>query len=378
MKPFKFFIAPFFIVLLFCTRCKFNNQSVAPSLLTTDTLLKPKFANGFLITRNNKTTTLHINNSNDTLHYNLVSKKIPVKNKNTNPTIQIPIKKFIASSTTDIPFFEALNTDHKLIGFSETKYISSPKTRKRIDNNEIQEIGNTLQLNIEKILELQPELFIGFNTTSKNKSIHLLERNGITTLVNNSWLETNPLARTEWIKLFGYLFDKQNKADSIFNAIEKNYNLLKKVTLKATQYPSVLSGNLYKDVWYTPAGESFEANLIKDAKGDYLWKNSKGTGSLSLSIETVIEKGQKATIWLGGGMFDTTADLVKFEEKYDLFKAVKTKKVYTKDLMQGATGGILYFETGALRPDWILEDLIQIFHPNLIEKKPFHFYKPLK
>jgi len=52
-------------------------------------------------------------------------------------------------------------------------------------------------------------------------------------------------------------------------------------------------------------------------------------------------------------------------------------EVFTKDLTQGETGGILYFETGSLRPDWILEDLIQIFHPNLIPEKSFHFYKKL-
>jgi len=75
--------------------------------------------------------------------------------------------------------------------------------------------------------------------------------------------------------------------------------LAKKATLK----PTVLSGNMYKDVWYTPAGNSFEAKLINDANGDYLWKNSKGTGSLSLSIEAILEKGQNANIWLGGGSF---------------------------------------------------------------------------
>jgi len=380
MKQYKFFIATVFVVLLFCTRCKFNKKPKKTSVYKIDTIIKPKYARGFLITRNNKTkkTTLYINNYNDTIHYNLISKKTLVKNKTTSKNIEIPITKFIASSTTDIPFFEALEVDQELIGFSETKYISSPKTRKRVNNGIIQEIGNTHQLNIEKILELQPKLFIGFNVTKKNKSIQLLERNGIPTLINNSWLETHPLARTEWIRLFGFLFEKQKKADSIFKTIEKNYNVLKKVATKATKSSTILSGNLYRDVWYTPAGESFEANLIKDANGNYLWKISKGTGSLSLSIETVLEKGQNADIWLGGGMFNSITELINFEEKYQLFDVIKTKKIFTKDLTQGSTGGILYFETGALRPDWILEDLIQIFHPNLVSKKPFHFYKQLK
>ena len=51
--------------------------------------------------------------------------------------------------------------------------------------------------------------------------------------------------------------------------------------------PTVISGNLLNDIWYAPAGESFMAEMIKDAGADYTHRNEKGTGSLALSIEEI-------------------------------------------------------------------------------------------
>ncbi len=365
-----------FVICSYITSCDFKFNVKTHTNKNTDTILKPTYAKGFLITQNNKTKTLHIINAHDTTKYQLVENSNH-KNSLLENKITVPLKKIIATSTTDIPFFENLGSLHNLVGFSQTNYISSIKTRELIKKNSIKEVGKLAQLNTEVILDLQPELFISSSSPTNNKNLSFLKQNNIQILQNTSWLETHPLGRAEWIKVFGFLFNKQQQADSLFSSIEKNYKSLLKIASQSKKKPTVLSGNLYKDVWYTPAGNSFEAQLIKDANGDYLWKNSPGTASLSLSIEAVLDKGQKATIWLGGGLFNSIEELSNFEEKYTLINATKTKQVYTKDLTQGITGGIWYFETGALRPDWILEDLIQIFHPNLLPKKSFHFYKKL-
>ncbi len=377
MKYLTFSLTPFIITLVFCTQCNFKKNNNHNHTFT-EKIFYPKYAKNFFFSQNNHYTTLYIliNKKQDTLSFKLISKtqnSLP----NSNNIIYTPVEKIIATSTTDIPYLEALEKETTLVGFTGTNYISSKKTRTLIDNGNIKDIGNLLQLNTEAILELTPEVFIASLNSNKNKSLSLLTRNAIPVLINNSWLETHPLGRAEWIKVFGALYKKEALSEKIFNSIEANYLSLKKIANKANHHPTILSGNLYKDIWYTPAGNSFEAKLINDANGDYAWKNSTGVGSLALSIESILEKSEQATIWLGSGAFETIEKLTDFEEKYRLLKATKTGNVYTKDLTTGTTGGILYFETGALRPDWILKDLIQIFHPNLIKKTPFHFYKKL-
>ena len=48
---------------------------------------------------------------------------------------------------------------------------------------------------------------------------------------------------------------------------------------------------MYEDKWYLPQGESWGAQFLTNAGGNYLWQQTKGTGSLALSFEAVIEKG---------------------------------------------------------------------------------------
>lgn len=107
-------------------------------------------------------------------------------------------------------------------------------------------------------------------------------------------------------------------------------------------------------------------------------ENDNNIGSLPLSFESVFNKAENADIWIDGGQFSSINKLVAFNNKYGVFKATQHKKVYSKELNKGKTGGILYYEDGSLRPDLILKDLIKIFHPNLAANYNFHFYQKLK
>lgn len=349
---------------------KQNNTAV-------DTILKPKYAKGFFITKKENQKELHICNGRDTTSYILTPNTKTAFNSTKN-SLPIPCTKLIASSTTDIPFIEALNATNSLVGFAETKYISSTLTRKRIAQGKIKDIGSLDHPNSETLISLEAELLLTSSPPEALKVKPLLKQSNTTVLQNTSWLEAHPLGRLEWIKLFGYLFNKTAVADSIFEKISSNYLQIKNIAASAERKPTVLSGNLYKDVWYAPAANSFETQFINDANGDYVWKHKKGTGSLSLSLEIAIDQGNQADIWLGGGLFETREALLTFENKYTSFNAVINNEVYTKDTFQGPTGGIWYYETGILHPDWILEDLVRIFHPNLLPNKPLYFYRKLK
>ena len=51
-----------------------------------------------------------------------------------------------------------------------------------------------------------------------------LKELGIKVIFNADYLETDPLGKAEWIKLFGALYCKENLADSIFNSEVDEYN----------------------------------------------------------------------------------------------------------------------------------------------------------
>jgi len=99
---------------------------------------------------------------------------------------------------------------------------------------------------------------------------------------------------------------------------------------------------------------------------------------LSLPFEVVLEKAQKAEFWIAPGDFSSLKQMSDSNPHYAQFNSFKNKKVYSYALNKGAKGGILYFEWSPTRPDWVLKDLIKIFHPELLPNHKLFFFQKLK
>jgi iron complex transport system substrate-binding protein len=196
--------------------------------------------------------------------------------------------------------------------------------------------------------------------------------------MNSDWLEKTPLGRAEWIRFFGALYDRDSTASERFRTIANNYKTIKSKLIQITDKPTVMSGALFQDVWNMPAGDSFMAHFLKDAEADYLWKDSSGTGSLSLSLESVLEKGRNAEYWISPGFYTSVNSMINDSPHYEQFSAFKTGTIYTYASKKGATGGVLYFELATTRPDLVLKDLVHIFHPTIFPKNKMTFFDKLK
>ncbi len=345
-----------------------------------------KYAKGFSIDKSNSgITTIKITspwpNAESAFTYALVPRDILVSvqlnKEDYDAIVTVPVERIVVTSTTHIPALEALGVDESLIAFPDTKYISSEKTRMRIDSGGIKELGNNQSLNTEMVIELQPDLVVGFSINSQNKIYETIQRSNIPVVYNGDWTEETPLGKAEWIKFFAPFFQKEKVADRIFDAIENSYLDAKSLAKSAAIKPKVLSGALYKDVWYTPGGKSWAAQFLKDANARYIWEATPETGSLSLSWEAVLEAGQHSDFWIGPAQFTSYKNLEDGSLHYKQFDAYKNKKVFTFAKTEGATGGLLYYELAPHRPDLVLKDLIHIFHPDLLPDYQPYFFKPL-
>lgn len=291
--------------------------------------------------------------------------------------VPTPIHDFVSTSTTHIPAIEALDGLDKLIGFPNTEYISSMTARKLIKEKKIKELGKNENLNTEMVLEMTPSAVVGFGIDNANSTYEILEKANIPVIFNGDWNEKTPLGKAEWIKFFGVLLNKEKEADSIFNQIATEYQKAKNLTKNIKQKPTILSGALYKDVWYMPAGQSWASQFLEDAGVDYLWKSSKGSGSLSLSLESVLEKGSQADFWISPSQFTSYKEMEVSNSHYLEFNAFKAKKIYSFANTKGPTGGLLYYELAPQRPDLVLKDLVHIFHPELLPDHNPYFFTPL-
>ncbi len=292
--------------------------------------------------------------------------------------IPVPVNRLVATSTTHIPALEALGVAHHLVGFPDTKYISSPYTRELIAQERVTDIGSNETLNTEMTLALKPDLVIGFAIDGDNPAYQTMSRAGIPVVYNGEWTETSPLGKAEWIKFYGPFFGKEALAASEFEKIEKAYRNARQLASTTAESPTVLSGALYKDVWYLPGGESWAAQFIEDAGATYLWKESPGTGSLSLGIEAVIAKGQEAEFWISPSQYTSYDELAAASRHYHQFRAFKERRVFTFARTKGPTGGLLYYEQAPMKPHEVLMDLIAIFHPEILPDRTPYFFRPLE
>lgn len=207
--------------------------------------------------------------------------------------------------------------------------------------------------------------------------MNTLKDSGLTVLYNGDWTEQSPLGRAEWIKFFGALYSREREADIIFKQIVKDYNDAKKIAQNTTEKPTVMAGAIFQDQWNLPQGGSWGAQFLKDANADYLWKDTDGTGSLSLSFETVLDKAENAEYWIGPNSYTSLTQMTENNPHYGQFQSFKNKKVYSFGTKRGPTGGYVYYELSATRPDLVLKDLIKIFHPELLPDYELYFFEKL-
>jgi iron complex transport system substrate-binding protein len=293
------------------------------------------------------------------------------------PIITVPLQSIVVTSTTIIPYLEMLGVENKLVGFPHTDFISSKKTRALIDQGNVKNLGQNEKLNIEQLIELAPELIITFSMDNHNPMIKNLEKSGLKTLIQADWMEQSPLGKAEWIKLYGALLGKEKEAQIHFDQIVKNYKNAVTLAKMNKDKKTVLYGSMYQDQWFVAKGNSWVAQFIKDAKADYLWADSKGSGSLPLSFESVLEKAKNAQFWIATSSFKNLNEMTNANPHYSQFEAFKHKQVYTFEGKLGETGGTIYYELAPSRPDLVLKDCIKIFHPELLPNYTFTFAQKL-
>lgn len=292
---------------------------------------------------------------------------------------ELPLEKIMVIPTASLAYLDELDLLSKITGISQKDFIFNPKVQQLIETGKIKEIGSFNELFVEKIILNKPDLMVSTSSPTLAKFHELIKKEGIKIIYLDEYEETNPIAKAEYIKLFGKLFGKESEANQIFDEIVKNYGEIQSIIRKSgDKKPTVFANQIYGDVWYMPGGKSFQAGLIKDAGGDYLWSSDLSSYTLNLSFEAVFAKANDADVWINAGDFPSKKTLLATNQNYEWFSAFKKGSVYNLSKRTNEKGANDYFETGTARPDLVLKDLAKIFHPELFPQYELYFYKKLE
>lgn len=302
--------------------------------------------------------------------FKLVNEKT---DKNNAQTIQVPCKKIICLSSTQLSYFFALDDIDDIVAINSSRYLRHEGMKARVEEGQVKRIGKEGNFNLEMVAALDPDVI--FVSPFKVGGFDVLRNLGIPLVPMAAYNEEAPLGRAEWVKMLSLFVGQEEKADSIFEGIESRYTALTDLTKNVTNKPTVFSGKMRSGSWYVPGGNSFYAHYFRDAGADYIIKDDK-QGAYPVDFETIYSKASECDYWRiihpeKAGI--TLADLAEQDPRYTDFKAFQEKNVLLCNIREKP-----YYEQAGMKPDVLLADYIHYFHPELLPNHKPNFYERLK
>ncbi len=336
------------------------------------------YARGFEITHYSNCSVISVADPWDTAKvlqsYVLVDREKPLPDNLPQGTIiKVPVKNAIMYTTIHASIWEELNSLDAVVGICEPEYLTSQKAKQMLSQGKIKDCGKASSPSVEVIMDINGEVIIA--TPFENGGYGQAEKLGIPIFESADYMETHPLGRVEWMKVFGMLQGKREMADSLFKSTEENYNRLKSLAASVTHKPKIMSERKYGSSWFIVGGDSYIAQMYKDAGADYIFSDNRETGSVPIAFERVYERGADSDIWVFKYAMPrpmTYADLKAEYKPYENFAPFKNRRIFVCN-----TVGTPYYEYIAIHPDYILADYVKMFHPHLLPEYEFVCYEPM-
>lgn len=273
---------------------------------------------------------------------------------------------------------EQLGLTEKIAGMDQPGYSTTPGISKKFRKNEIAALAPGGTLDREKLFRLKPDLVIAYFIDQKGlNDWETLQKRGLSVLYCQNFLENHPLGRAEWLLAFGWITGNYAKAKADFDMIEEHYLSLRQSMTETPERPSVFCNAPYSGIWDVPAGDSYMAAFIKDAGGDYVWAESKGTGRKPLDIATVYKAAGKAKFWLNPGACEEKSCLKATDGRLSMFAAYQSGNIYNHTAIKNGNGGNAWWDYAVIRPDLVLKDLCIILHPEKMPDSNLTFFKKI-
>lgn len=232
-----------------------------------------------------------------------------------------------------------------------------------------------MDINPEKLLALKADAMVVSAGADAAAFAPKLAKIQLPLIQVGDYLENHPLGRAEWAKVLSALVDQRAQAESTYTQVVHNYLELKNLASKSGPGPTLMWGSTYMGSWYIAGGRSYQAQLMRDAGGRYVFDTEEHVSAVPLSFEQVLKKASQAQIWFNPDWTSRAAALAQ-DSRYPLFAAFKGQ-IWKYDLARNQDGLYGIYEEGAGRPDLQIQDMIQILHPKLGLNRPMQFYRLL-
>lgn len=288
--------------------------------------------------------------------------------------VRTPLSKAVVYSSVHCGLLNQIGALKSIGGVCDLKYIKLQEVQDGCRTGSIADVGNGMNPDIEKIIDLHPDAIM-LSPFENSGGYGRVEKLNIPIIECADYMETSALGRAEWMRFYGLLFGKKAEADAMFASVERSYKDLQELVKPISFAPSVMCDLKTSSTWYTPGGNSTIARLYADAGANYIFREDTHSGSLPYPFEVIFEKGQQTDFWLiryNQPVDKTYGELEKEFAPYAGFRPFKERNIYGCN-----TNRVPFYEETPFHPDWLLKDLIKIFHPSLLEGYELRYYNKL-
>ena len=247
-----------------------------------------------------------------------------------------PVENIYLVSTSAMDLFLHLDAlDRIALSGTRAEGWHLPQARQAMEEGRIAYAGKYSAPDYEQILAAGCGLSVQNTMILHTPEVkEQLERFGIPVLVERSSYESDPLARMEWIKLYGILLGREDTAQQVFAAQQQRIAplLAQPFTGKSCAFFSLTSNNLAT----VRKGSDYVARMIEMAGGQYVFSDLTDSGSslatINLPLEDFYAGAKDADVLIYNSTIEgTIASVSQLTEKFPLlcqFKAVQDGQVW--------------------------------------------------
>jgi iron complex transport system substrate-binding protein len=344
-----------------------------------------KFASGFSLKQQDNTTLITVSNpwqNASGIQYNYIlsdtfSKSVIVDDFTCH--IKTPVSKVVCLSTTHLGFIAFLNEIPSVSGISGRNFVVDEMLRSRISRDLVADVGYDENLSYELLLKIKPDVVFAYGVgMGITNTVRKLNELGIPVVLIGEYLEEEPLAKTEWVKVFAAFYNKEKEASAGFDSVAGRYHHLTDLATNIENKPGVLLGLPWQGTWYISGSRSYVARMIKDAGGKYIMDHLDFNESRPMSLEEVYTQALSADYWLNPGEAASKTVILSVDERFGKLPCFEEDRVFNNNNFLNNSGGNAFYEAGVVEPDIILSDLIYILHPQLLPSHTLKYYKKLR
>ena len=346
----------------------------------------PRYASGFEITRtgDGESSLLRIRNPwqgaeqiEQLLFIGRAGEPVPAGF--TGQAVKAPVRHVVCMSSSHVAMFDVLGQMRRVAGVSGIDFLSSDYIREHRYCGEVRDVGYDTNLNFELLAAMHPDLILLYGVTGENTVVTgKLRELGIPYIYIGDYMEESPLGKAEWLMTAAELTDSEETGAVLFEGVCHRYDSLKRIAALRPRdsAPKVMLNTPYRDTWFMPSSEGYMVRLIEDAGGKYVYQMNSSNTSVPVDLEEAYLLATEADVWLNLGPLNTLGELRSQNPRFAEVPAVRTGRVYNNNRRQTPAGGSDFWESGVVRPDRVLEDLMLLFRNG--DADSAYYYKRLQ